>query len=138
MRQDTTTIQKSNMNNRSSLTRRASLRTIILHKRPDHPFFGIYLANDVPSGLYVVTIEPNSPAANVQIQPGDHIIAVNGKLLSNSSSDPKHDIAQLAKTARSLTLTIQPSNLLHTVKALLESSKTHVYSSSTAARHADR
>ena len=93
-----------------------SLRTVILRKRANHPTFGIYLAEDVPSGIYIVTIEPNSPAAEAQIQPGDRLLAVNGQAVSAMSSNPKHRIAKIAQTARSLTLMIQSMHLLDVIE----------------------
>lgn len=98
-----------------------SLRTVILHKRANHPTFGIYLAEDVPSGIYIVTIEPNSPAAEAQIQPGDRLLAVNGQSVSTMSSNPKHKIAKIAQTARSLSLMIQSMHLLEVIETLFQS-----------------
>jgi membrane-associated protease RseP (regulator of RpoE activity) len=86
--------------------------TVVLHKRFNNDNFGVYIGEDIPSGIYIVTIEPNSPAANAKIQPGDRVLAVNGQLVSSMSMNPKEMMIQIANNAESLALSIQPSNIL--------------------------
>jgi C-terminal processing protease CtpA/Prc len=91
-------------------------RTVVLHKRPDHDGFGVYIGEDIPSGLYIVTIERNSPASDANIQPGDRVLAVNGQLVSSMSKNPKETLMKAASNADSLTLTIQSNNILQTLQ----------------------
>jgi len=92
-----------------------STRTVVLHKRPDHDGFGVYIGEDIPSGLYIVTIERNSPASDANIQPGDRVLAVNGQLVSSMLKNPKEILTKAASHAESLTLTIQSNNILQTL-----------------------
>jgi C-terminal processing protease CtpA/Prc len=90
-------------------------RTVVIHKRPDHSGFGVFIGEDVPVGLYVITVERNSPAADANIQPGDRVIAVNGQSVSSMSGNPKDAVLNAATNAESLTLTLQSSNLMDTL-----------------------
>ncbi|CAF1070371.1 unnamed protein product [Rotaria sordida] len=94
------------------------LHTVVLHKRSDQNNFGIYFGDDIPSGVYVITIEPNSPAADANIQPGDSVLAVNGQLISELSKNPREVISEIAKHTQTLTLTIQSSNILQVIDEL--------------------
>ncbi|CAF0946722.1 unnamed protein product [Rotaria sordida] len=94
------------------------LHTVVLHKRSDQNNFGIYFGDDIPSGVYVITIEPNSPAADANIQPGDSVLAVNGQLISELSKNPREIISEIAKHTQTLTLTIQSSNILQVIDEL--------------------
>jgi S1-C subfamily serine protease len=96
-----------------------SSHTVVLHRRSDYHSFGLYVAEDVPSGVYVVTVAPNSPAANSNIQPGDRVLAINEQLVSSMHNNPIEMIRQLSITSQSLTLTIQPSNILQTLNVPL-------------------
>jgi C-terminal processing protease CtpA/Prc len=78
----------------------------------------MYIGEDVPSGIYIVTTEVNSPAAKANIQPGDRVLAVNGQLVSSMYKNPRETITEIAKTADSLTLSIEPSNLLQNIDLL--------------------
>ena len=98
----------------------SSFRTIVLRKRTGQSTFGLYLADDYPQGIYIVTIEPNSPAAEAKIAPGDRLLAVNGQWVRYLSNNPKETILQLATRSRSLTVTIQPSDLLEWLRLLNE------------------
>jgi len=88
--------------------------TVVLYKNSSHTF-GMYIGEDVPSGIYIVTTEVNSPAAKANIQPGDRVLAVNGQLVSSMYKTPRETITEIAKTANSLTLSIEPSNLLQNI-----------------------
>ena len=98
-----------------------SPRTVTLRKRPNFPTFGVYLGNDVPSGVYVVTVQPHSPAAQAKIQPGDRVLAVNDQLVSSMPKNAKDMIVDLAQHAQSLSLTIQPTDLFEALDGLLHS-----------------
>lgn len=89
----------------------SSTRTVELRKRPNQQSFGFYIGDDFPSGLYVVTVERGSPAAEARIQPGDRVLAVNGQLVSTVPVNPKQMVIRAASHAQSLTLTIQPTDL---------------------------
>ncbi len=88
--------------------------TIVLYKNSSHTF-GMYIGQDVPSGIYIVTTEVNSPAAKANIQPGDRVLAVNGQLVSSMNKNPREMITEIAKNSNSLTLSIEPSNILQTI-----------------------
>ena len=60
-------------------------RTVVLRKRSNQHRFGLYISDDIPSGVYIVTIEHNSAAMEAGLQPGDRILAVNGQLISISN-----------------------------------------------------
>ena len=106
----------------ASLTSRQnpSTRTVVLHKRPDHSGFGVYIGEDVPSGLYIVTVERNSPASIANIQPGDRVLAVNGQPVSSMSTNPKEALIRAATNAQSLTLTIQSTDIFQTLDIPLQ------------------
>ena len=87
--------------------------TVVLHKNPGYPNFGIYIGEDVPSGLYVVTTEPNSPAAQENIRPGDRVLAFNGQLVSSLSTNARDILARTAATAQTLTLSLEPTDALN-------------------------
>lgn len=89
-----------------------NLRTVVLHKRSDQQSFGAYIGEDVPSGLYVVTIEPNSPAWEANVQPGDRIVAVNGQSVSSMHRNLKEIITKLAKNSQTLTLSLKSTSVL--------------------------
>jgi S1-C subfamily serine protease len=95
-----------------------TLRTITLHKRSDYDSFGIYLGEDVPSGVYIITVDPNSPASVANVQPGDRIIAVNGQAVSSMSRGPQEMITHLAKSSQSLTLALKSSNIVNDLHTL--------------------
>jgi len=107
----------------------AKPRTVVLHKRPDYHSFGIYVGEDVPVGIYIVTIEPNSPAVDANIQPGDRILAVNGQLVSSMLTNPKDMLVQTAANAQSLTLTIQSTNILETINLISPNNSNYQYTS---------
>lgn len=86
--------------------------TVVLHKNSSQKNFGIYIGEDIPNGIYIVTLEPNSPAAHSNIQPGDRVLAVNGQLLSQISTNPKEFVLHIANTTESLTLSLESSDLL--------------------------
>ncbi|CAF0818550.1 unnamed protein product [Adineta ricciae] len=86
--------------------------TVVLHKNPGYPNFGIYIGDDVPYGLYVVTTEPNSPAAQANIRPGDRVLAFNGQQVSSLSRNARDILVQTAATAQTLTLSMEPSDSL--------------------------
>ena len=98
----------------------SSLRTIVLRKRTHQSTFGLYLADDYPRGIYIVTIEQNSPAADAKIQPGDRLLAVNGHWVRLMLNNPKETIYQIAQYSQSLTVTIQPSNLVEWLRFVNE------------------
>lgn len=89
----------------------SSTRTVVLRRRPDHDTFGVYIGEDVPAGLYIVTVERNSPASDANIQPGDRVLAVNGQLISSVTSNPKEMVRRAAVNAQTLTLTIQSTDI---------------------------
>jgi predicted metalloprotease with PDZ domain len=89
--------------------------TVVLRKNPNQDSFGIYIGEDVPSGVYIVTVEPNTSAANSNIQPGDRILAVNGQLISSMTMNPREMVTQIASKAESLTLYMEPSDLLQSL-----------------------
>ena len=97
-------------------------RTVVLHKKPDYSGFGVFIGEDVPSGLYVITVERNSPAADANIQAGDRVLAVNGRLVSSMSGNPREEVIQAASSAESLTLTIQSTDIFQTLNIPLRNS----------------
>jgi C-terminal processing protease CtpA/Prc len=97
-----------------------STRTVVLHKRPEHSGFGVYVGEDVPSGLYIVTVERNSPASDANIQPGDRVLAVNGQAVSSMATNPKDALIRAATNAQNLTLTIQSTNIFQTLDIPLQ------------------
>lgn len=101
----------------------AAQRTVVLHKRPEHNGFGLFLGEDVPSGLYVVTVEGNTPAADADIQPGDRIVAINGESVSSMSTDPKAAIVKAASQSDRMTLTVESRNLMQTTQPSLSRSQ---------------
>jgi C-terminal processing protease CtpA/Prc len=100
----------------------SSSKTVVLHKRADHEGFGIYIGEDIPSGLYIVTVERNSPASDANVQPGDRILAVNGELVSSMRTNPKEILVKAATNAQNLTLTIQSTNIFQTLNIPLTNS----------------
>ena len=86
--------------------------TVVLQRNPDHQYFGLYICEDVPSGVYVATVDRNSPAAKANIQPGDRVLAINGQSVSSMTLDPQGMIIQIANRSTSITLDIQPSDIL--------------------------
>ena len=94
--------------------RKLSSRTVVLQKGPNHEGFGLFLGEDVPKGLYVVTVERNSPASEANIQPGDRILSVNGQLISAIPRDPKEFVVRAATNANTLTVTIQSTGMFDT------------------------
>lgn len=98
----------------------STLRTLILRKGPQQATFGLYLADDVSQGLYIFTVEPKSPAADANIQPGDRLVAVNGQWIRSMLKNPKQTVLELAQRVRTLTVTIQPSDLLDCLEVLLQ------------------
>ena len=89
-----------------------SVYTVVLQKNRIYPHFGVFIGRDIPSGLYVVTIEPNSPAAQANIQPGDRVLAINGRLVSSFIEDPTDIIFRLAHQTERLTLSLTRSNTM--------------------------
>lgn len=89
-----------------------SMYTVVLHKHFNRQNFGVYIGKDVPKGFYIVTVEPNSPAADANIQPGDHVLAINGQLISSMSEKSIEMITQISNQAESLTLSLLPSDIL--------------------------
>ncbi|CAF3651245.1 unnamed protein product [Rotaria socialis] len=85
--------------------------TVVLHKRSDQQSFGLYIGEDYPFGVYIITIEPHSPAAEANVHAGDRIISVNGQMVSKMSTNPKETVSNIAKRAQRLTLSIQSSNI---------------------------
>ena len=94
-------------NTRRKRREELSMYTVVLHRRFDHRNFGVFIGQDVPEGFYIVTVEPNSPAADANIQPGDQIVAVNGQLVNSADT-----IAQISSQADSLTLSLRSSDIL--------------------------
>ena len=99
-----------------------STRTVVLHRRSDHAGFGVYIGEDVPAGLYIVTVERNSPASDANIQPGDRVLAVNGQLVSTMKNNPKEMLIRAATNAQSLTLTIQSTDVFRSLDIPLTNS----------------
>lgn len=97
-------------------------RTVVLHRRSDHAGFGVYIGEDVPAGLYIVTVERNSPASDANIQPGDRVLAVNGQLVSTMKNNPKEMLIQAATNAQSLSLTIQSTDVFRVLDIPLTNS----------------
>lgn len=89
-----------------------SVYTVVLEKNRTYPHFGVFIGRDIPSGLYVVTIEPQSPAAQANIQPGDRVLAINGQLVSSFIDDPTDIIYRLAYQTERLTLSLTRSNTI--------------------------
>lgn len=95
----------------------SSTRDVVLHRHPGHNGFGIFIGEDVPSGIYIVTVERNSPAEQANIQPGDRIIAVNGQLVSSMTTSPKEVIANEAGKSQSLSLRIRSTDIFETLNS---------------------
>ena len=87
-------------------------RTVTLRRASEQSSFGVYIGQDVPAGLYVVTVERNSPAAAANIQPGDRVLEVNGQLVSSMSKNPNDLLIKAASQSLTLTLTIQSTDIL--------------------------
>ena len=100
----------------------SSVRTVVLHKQPGQTGFGVYIGEDIPSGLYVVTVERNSPAADANIQPGDRVLAVNGQSVASIPTNPKEVLVNAAANAQSLTLTIKSTDIFQTLNLPLTNS----------------
>lgn len=88
---------------------KATERTVALHKSSLQDSFGIYIGEEVPYGIYVITIDADSPAAEANIHAGDRILAVNGYFVSSMSKNAKEIISKIASTTHNLTLIIQPT-----------------------------
>ena len=95
----------------SSLPTSTATRTVFLQKKGNQHSFGVYVGQDVPNGLYVVTVEVGSPAADAQIQPGDRVVAVNDQYVSQMTGNPKRTLMDLAMHSQTLTLMIQSTNI---------------------------
>lgn len=116
------TITQSNPVYYSSTSDKQSSRTVVLHKRSSQNGFGIYLGEDVPSGLYIVTVDRNSPASEANIQPGDRVLAVNGQLVSSMSENPKDIVVKAASNSDTLTLIIQTTDIFQSLNLPLVNS----------------
>ncbi|CAF5068054.1 unnamed protein product, partial [Rotaria sp. Silwood1] len=95
--------------------RTSNLRTVVLHKRSDQQIFGLHFGDDIPYGVYIITIEPNSPAADADIQPGDRVLAVNGQLVSQIFGNPREIVSEFSNRVQSLTLTLESSDILRII-----------------------
>ena len=95
----------------SSLPTSAPTRTVFLEKKGNQNSFGVYVGQDVPNGLYVVTVELGSPAAEARIQPGDRVVAVNDQYVAQMTGNPKRTLMDLAMRSPTLSLTIQSTNI---------------------------
>ena len=82
----------------------------------------MYIGQDVPAGLYVVTVERNSPAAAANVQPGDRVLAVNGQLVSTMSRNPKDLLIKAASHSLELTLTIESTDIFEQLNLPLTNS----------------
>ncbi|CAF1386094.1 unnamed protein product [Rotaria sordida] len=111
----TTTVHSNPVYHSASSSQNSSTRNVVLHKGPDQSGFGIYIGEDIPSGLYIVTVDHNSPAADANIQPGDRVLAINGQSVSSMTKDPKEILFQAATNNQRLTLTIQSTSILQTL-----------------------
>lgn len=89
-----------------------SVYTVVLQKRRNYRHFGVFIGRDFPSGLYVVTVEPNSPATEAGIQPGDRVVAINGQLVSSIVDNPTDIVLRLAHHTDRLTLSLTRSNTM--------------------------
>ncbi|MBX7154201.1 MAG: PDZ domain-containing protein, partial [Bacteriodetes bacterium] len=70
----------------------------------------MFIGEDVPSGLYIVTVERNSPAELANVRPGDRLIAVNGQLVESMKPNPREIIAQEANKSETLSLRLQSTD----------------------------
>ncbi|CAF4845262.1 unnamed protein product, partial [Rotaria sp. Silwood2] len=75
--------------------------TILLNKCSGQHSFGIYMSGHRRSGIYIITMESNSPAADANIRPGDRVLAINGQPVSKIS---KKIFLKIANNAQSLIL----------------------------------
>ncbi|CAF1199402.1 unnamed protein product [Rotaria sp. Silwood1] len=110
-----TSVHSNSVSYSSSSNQHLPTRNVVLHKRPDHSGFGIYIGEDFPTGIYIVTVERNSPASDANIQPGDHILAINGQLVSSMTKNPKEILCQAATNSETLELTIQSTDIFQTL-----------------------
>lgn len=99
-------------------------RTVVLRKRSDHAGFGVYIGEDVPAGLYIVTVERNSPASDANLQPGDRVLAVNGQMVTTMKDNPKETLIREATNAQTLTLTVQSTDIIQSLNIPLANSST--------------
>lgn len=95
----------------SSVPSNNESRTVILRKQNYGDNFGIYVGQDVPYGLYVVTVDPHSPAAKANVRPGDRVLTINGQSVSNIKGNAKQVLINLAAQVQSISLEIQSTNL---------------------------
>jgi len=106
----------------------STTRTVVLQRRSDHQGFGVYIGEDIPSGLYVVTVERNSPAAETNIQPGDRVLAFNGISVASIQNNPKERLIQVAANSSTLSLTIKSTDIYQNLQApLMNSATTNTY-----------
>lgn len=114
--------------NSLNLNDQSTTRTVVLHRRTDHQGFGVYIGEDIPSGLYVVTVERNSPAAETNIQPGDRVLAFNGIPVASIQNNPKERLIQEAANAITLSLTIKSTDIYQNLQVpLMNSATTNTY-----------
>lgn len=98
--------------NKSCLEMLTSPYDIVLQRTAQHQYFGIYVCEDVPTGVYVATIEPDSPAAKANIQPGDRVIGINGQSVLSLNMNPQQAVIRIAHQSDTITLSIAPSDIL--------------------------
>ncbi|MEA2490700.1 MAG: hypothetical protein QOH21_2492 [Acidobacteriota bacterium] len=82
-------------------------------------FLGVQLEEKNP-GLVIKTVAPNSPAARSGLKPGDRLIAVNGKSLTQASSREFKQLMSGARETGRLFMIIWRRGTYERVEARLE------------------
>lgn len=87
------------------------MKEVILLKKQNETNFGLFLGDDYPTGVYVVSIELNTAAWRSGISPGDKILTVNGVPIRNFGKNGRFFLSKMASKSEILFLTVAPFDL---------------------------